>query len=224
MNRIVSIAALALVLIVGAGFWLSQSRTAVTGTEIALPGAANAQESTQSDPVSVIEMVQGAADAPVEIIEYASYTCPHCARFYEEVHPQLKKDYIDTGKVKFIYREVYFDKYGMWASMIARCEPEKFFGITDLVYKGLNEWVRAGSDAAIAGELRKIGLLAGISNEQLDSCLSDEAQLRALVGWYQENATRDDINSTPSFLINGEKYSNMSYKDFSRILDEKLGE
>ncbi|MEC3860944.1 DsbA family protein [Mesobacterium sp. TK19101] len=223
MNRIVSVAALALVLIVGAGFWLSQSRTAVTGPEIALPGAASAQEST-SEAVSVIEMIEGDVNAPVEVIEYASYTCPHCAHFFEDVFSLLKKDYIDTGKVKFVYREVYFDKYGMWASMIARCEPSKFFGITDLVFKGQAEWVRAGSDAAIAGELRKIGLLAGISNEQLDSCLTDEAKLRALVGWYQENATRDQIDSAPSFMINGEKYSNMSYKDFSRVLDEKLAE
>lgn len=223
MNRIVSIAVLALVLIVGAGFWLSQSRTALTGPAIALPGAANAQESA-SEAASVIEMIEGDENAPVEVIEYASYTCPHCARFFEDVFPSLKENYLDTGKVKFVYREVYFDKYGMWASMIARCEPSKFFGITDLLLKGQSEWIRAGSDAAIAGELRKVGLLAGISNEKLDTCLSDEAKLRSLVGWYQENATRDEINAAPSFLINGKKYSNMSYKDFARVLDEQLAE
>ena len=66
-------------------------------------------------------MMQGSADAKVEIIEYASYTCPHCASFHAGPYKDLKKDYVDTGKVKFVYREVYFDRFGLWASMIARC-------------------------------------------------------------------------------------------------------
>jgi protein-disulfide isomerase len=78
------------------------------------PFAAFAQDATNEFGIS--DMVQGDADAPIEIIEYASYTCPHCARFHASVYPQLKADYIETGKVKFVYREVYFDRFGLWAS------------------------------------------------------------------------------------------------------------
>ena len=83
-------------------------------------------------------------NAPVTVVEYASYTCPHCADYHEGPFRKLKSEYIDTGKVRFIYREVYFDRYGLWASMVARCEPAKFFGITDLIYKSQKDWVRAG--------------------------------------------------------------------------------
>ncbi|WP_245897799.1 DsbA family protein [Pseudoprimorskyibacter insulae] len=179
----------------------------------------------QDAEAPVIEdMVLGNPDAAVEVIEYASYTCPHCANFHKTVFKDLKANYIDTGKIKFVYREVYFDKYGMWASMIARCGgPEKFFGITDMIYKTQSDWARAGSDAAIADALRKIGLLAGIEKDELEACLTDGDKLRALVGWYQENAQRDDITSTPSFIVDGKKQSNMNYADFSALLDEALG-
>ncbi len=180
---------------------------------------ASAQES------EIPDMIQGDADAKVEIIEYASYTCPHCASFHAGPYKDLKKDYIETGKVKFIYREVYFDRFGLWASMIARCAgPDRFFGMTDLLYKEQSLWSRAGDPAAIVAELRKIGLKGGLDNDTLDACLEDADNAQALVAWYQENAERDNIRSTPSFLINGEPYSNMNYADFSAIIDEKLAE
>ncbi|MGB0440669.1 MAG: DsbA family protein, partial [Paracoccaceae bacterium] len=170
----------------------------------------------------VQDMILGNPDAPIEVIEYASYTCPHCASFHSGAYKQLKEDYIDTGKIKFVYREVYFDKYGMWASMIARCEPAKFFGITEVIYAEQSDWTRAGSDAAIADALRKVGLRAGVDKDALEGCLRDGDKLRALVGWFQENAERDGIRSTPSFLINGELYSNMAYSEFASILDGAL--
>jgi len=187
-----------------------------------LAGVANAQEAT-GDPSSVPDMVLGDADAPIEIIEYASYTCPHCASFHADQFKQIKANYIDTGKVRFIYREVYFDRYGLWASMIARCGGEqRFFGISDLIYQKQREWTASGDPAAIVDELRKIAKTAGLNDETLDACMSDGDFAQSLVGWYEENAQRDGINSTPSFMIDGEKYSNMNYADFAAILDEKL--
>lgn len=172
----------------------------------------------------VTEMVMGNPDAAVEVIEYASYTCPHCANFHQNQLKELKANYIDTGKIRFVYREVYFDKYGMWASMVARCGgPEKFFGITQMIYEQQSEWARAGSDGAIADGLRKIGLLAGIEKDDLDACMSDSENLRALVEWYQTNAEEHGIRSTPSFVINGKTYENMSYDEFAEILDDQLG-
>ncbi|WP_424437818.1 DsbA family protein [Planktotalea sp.] len=173
----------------------------------------------------IVDMVQGNADAKVEIIEYASLTCPHCATFHAGPYKDLKKDYIETGKVKFVFREVYFDRFGLWGSMIARCAgPDRFFGMTDLIFKEQSNWARAGEPAAIVAELRKLGLKGGMSEETLDACLEDADNAQALVGWYQANAERDNVRSTPSFLINGEPYSNMNYADLSAIIEEKLAE
>lgn len=212
-------------LAVGLGVWLNQSpQTAALDQEFALPFAANAQSSdADAGAAEIIDMVQGAEDAPITVIEYASFTCPHCARFHSDVYKLLRKNYIDTGKVKFIFREVYFDKYGMWASMIARCSgPDRFFGMTDLILNSQSTWARAGDDLAIVEALRKIGRLSGMEDAALDSCLQDGEKLRALVGWYKENAQRDGIQSTPSFLIDGQPYKNMDYEEFAKILDEKL--
>ncbi|UWR52766.1 DsbA family protein [Phaeobacter inhibens] len=187
-----------------------------------LIGAAYAQES-EVDTSTIVEMVQGAEDAPVTLIEYASYTCPHCANFHQGTYKQLKQDYIDTGKVKFIYREVYFDRYGLWASMIARCGgPEKFFGISDLIYKGQSDWARAGGATEIVDALRKIGRLAGLEEEQLEACLQDGTKAQTLVSWYQENATEHGIESTPSFILNGKKIENQSYDAFKTLIDAEL--
>lgn len=174
------------------------------------------------DTSSIVDMALGNPDAPVTVIEYASYTCPHCARFHEGAFKQLKTDYIDTGKINFVYREVYFDRYGLWASMIARCagSTEAFFGMSDLIYQGQSEWTRAGDPGAIVGELRKIGLLAGLDAETMEACLQDGEKAQTLVAWYQQNATEDGIESTPSFVINGQKYSNLSFAEMAEVIDE----
>lgn len=211
----------------GLGSWYmttKRSGTTVAFPDAQLPGAAMAQETSGDVELSSIpDMVIGNPNATVEIIEYASYTCPHCATFHTTVYKQLKADYIDTGKIKFVFREVYFDRFGLWASLVARCGGEdKFFGITDLIFAGQAQWSRAGEPAAIVDELRKIGRLAGLDNEKLEACLQDGEQAQSLVAWYQENAEADEINSTPSFVINGKKYSNMAYPAMKEIIDEAL--
>jgi protein-disulfide isomerase len=111
----------------------------------------------------------------------------------------------------------------MWASMIARCAgPDRFFGMTDQIFRKQSDWARAESDIAIVTKLRKIGLLAGLNESQLNSCLQDGVKLRALVEWYSENAKSDEIKSTPTLVINGEKYSNQTYEKLTKILDEIL--
>ena len=199
-----------------------------TGTSSTPPnplvGAANAQQSADIDISTITEMVQGDENAPVTVIEYASYTCPHCASFHAGPYKQLKADYIDTGKVRFVYREVYFDRFGLWASMIARCAgPDRFFGVSDLLYSGQQTWARAGDPNQIVEELRKIGRLAGVSDDELNACLQDADKAQTLVAWYQANAEADDITSTPTFIIDGTKYSNLSYDDMSARIETALG-
>jgi len=219
MSRIATVICAAVAVAAG-GYWLTLSNTTPASTLIS---SAEAQEA-DLDTSTIVEMVLGAEDAPVEIIEYASYTCPHCANFHQGAYKELKKDFIDTGKVKFTYREVYFDRYGLWASMVARCAgPEKFFGITDLLYEGQSEWTRAGGPAEIVEELRKIGRLAGIDNDQLEACLQDGTRAQTLVAWYQENAERDDVRATPSFVVNGKKVENQSYDSFKQLIENELG-
>lgn len=183
-----------------------------------LPSVASAQD---VDTSGVLEMTMGDPEAPVTVIEYASFTCPHCRSFHEGNFKKLKADYIDTGKVHFIYREVYFDRPGLWAAMVARCGgPERFFGLTDLIYAQQSEWASSGDPTQIAGELRRIGKTGGLTDEQLDVCLSDADKAQAMVALYQQNAEEHGIRSTPSFVINGETYRNMSYSEFQSILDE----
>lgn len=219
MKRVIAVICAVVVLGFGPTIFLEGSPSPTAS----FVGAANAQQAEDVDISTITEMVQGSEDAPVTVIEYASYTCPHCATFHAGPYKQLKADYIDTGKIKLIYREVYFDRFGLWASMIARCAgPDRFFGVTDLMYSGQQTWARAGEPTQIVAELRKIGRLAGISDEQMDVCLQDASKAQTLVAWYQVNAEADDITSTPSFVIDGTKYSNMSYEDMSARIETAL--
>ena len=188
-----------------------------------LTGPAVAQEAAP-DTSQIVEMTMGPEDAKVTIIEYASFTCPHCANFHKGPLKQLKADYIDTDKIHFIYRDVYFDRFGLWASMVARCGgPEKFFGISDMLYEQQREWPQ-GEPAAIADNLRRIGKVAGLEPDAVEACLNDTEKAKALVAWYQQNAEADAVESTPTLVINEQKYSNMAYDDLKAIIEEKLAE
>ena len=207
---------------IGVIFWLNQPdvKNSANKNENYSSLIAFADENPE---IAITDMVIGSDNAKIDIVEYASYTCPHCATFHTDVYPKLKENYIETGHVRFTYREVYFDKYGLWASMIARCAgPEKFFGLTDLIYKSQEKWARAGEDTAIVSELSKLAKVAGLNDERINNCLEDTEKLRALVEWLKKNSSNDDVKSTPSFLINGEKFSNMNYEEFSEIIDRKI--
>jgi protein-disulfide isomerase len=224
MNRLILFGAAALVLVAGFVIWQTRGAPVPAGD---LPyGAVNAQEAADIDTSSIIEMKMGPDDAKVRIVEYASFTCPHCARFHEDQFKKLKADYIDTNKVQFIYRDVFFDRFGLWASMVARCGgPERFFGITEMIYAQQKEWIGTGQDPVqIANNLRKIGKVAGLNDDELDACLNDSEKAQTLVAWYQQNAEADDITSTPTLVINGKKHSNMSYAELSDLIDESLTE
>lgn len=218
MKRLALLAIPTLALAAGLVFW--QAQTPRTATPDFNFGAANAQE---ADTSAIVDMALGDPGASVTVIEYASFTCPHCASFHAGVFKELKKNYIDTGKVRFIHREVFFDRFGLWGSIVARCGGEmRYFAIADLIYKQQREWTQGGP-AAIADNLRRIGRSAGLSDDELNACLQDGDNAQALFAWYQKNAEADGIRSTPSFVIDGESYSNMNYQDFSEVLDAKLG-
>lgn len=221
MNKILTAAlgAVAFVLI-GGGFLIVQPPNVIA------PQTLNAQAiqvQAEGEAPVIEDMILGDESAPVTVVEYASFTCPHCRTFHENAFGDLKANYIDTGKVKFVYREVYFDKFGLWAGMVARCAgPDRYFGVVDLLYENQTEWLSSRNDAQIAADLRKIGLASGIEPEALDACLADGAQAQAMVAAFQVNAEADSVRATPTFFIDGESYTNMNYADFSAVLDARL--
>ena len=187
------------------------------------PAQAQSSDASEVDTSGVVEMTMGDPDAPVTVIEYASYTCPHCANFHRDTFKKIKSEFIDTGKVHFIYREVYFDRPGLWASMVARCGgPVRYFGVSELLYEQQREWT-SGDSSTIVANLRKIGRTAGLDDATLDACLQDADMAEALYANYQKNMEADGIRSTPSFLINGNLISVITnFSEFSRLIEAEL--
>ena len=222
-RRFSILAAFTLVLAAGAVLFGGQPR----GGE--LFGAAYAQEAKAEDiDTSMIkEMSMGNPSSSVTVIEYASFTCPHCAAFHADAFKKLKADYIDTGKINFIYREVYFDRYGLWAAIVARCgegAENRFFGIADMIYQEQSTWARQEDAADIVESLRKYGKTAGLTDAQLDQCFTDGDRAQALYARWLQQSEADDVTSTPTLFINGTKYNNMAYDELKSVLDEALGE
>ena len=182
-----------------------------------------------ADPSKVeskyIEMSKGNDDAPVVFVEYASLTCPACAAFHSNVYPQLNKEYIETGKVKFIHREIYFDKAGLWAALTARCSNvvNRYFGMLELLYSEQAIWSRYESSDKIVDSLLKISAKSGIEKGKAISCLEDQEKALDLVNEFQIYVDRDVVESTPTFIINGKKYSNRSYDELKKIINKELG-
>lgn len=167
-------------------------------------------------------MFLGDKDAPVLIIEYSSFTCPHCATFHTEVLPKLKADYINSGKVLLEYREVYFDGPGLWAGLLARCQGnQKYFPMIDLIFRKQKDWARGNRDEIING-LLSIGRQSGLTDEKSKMCMEDSTLAEELVEIFKKNTSADGISSTPSFVINGELIQNMSYDELKKVIESKL--
>lgn len=219
MNRrtLWTIVALAVVAVGGWSF-LNKSNSQIDPV-----GAAFAQDAADIDTSMIVDMSLGNPDSNVTVIEYASFTCPHCAAFHAENFKKLKADYIDTDKINFVYREVFFDRFGLWAAIVARCgdgAENRYFGIADVMYSKQREWASSENSAEeIVGQLRTIGKTAGLTDAQLDACFTDSDGAQALYAYYLKNAEADDVSSTPSFIINGKKYANMPYEQMKEILD-----
>lgn len=184
---------------------------------------APAPDAAAAAPIEIIDFGIGPADAKVQIIEYASFTCPHCASFHANVFGKLKADYIDTGKVRFEYREVYFDRYGLWAAIVARCGGEmRYFGISSMIYGQQKEWAASDDPKVVVENLKKIGRAAGLDDAAMDVCLNDKPKAEAMIAHYQKNFAADGIQGTPTLIINGTKHSNMPYDDLKAIIETEL--
>lgn len=180
---------------------------------------------------AVTDMSVGAADAKVVIDEFLSFTCPHCANFHKEFYAKLKADYIDTGKLRLVYHEVYFDQLGLLGAMMARCSGEmRYFGITDMLLEKQKDWAGQADIAAAVAEMSKFGIAAGMTQADIDTCLRDQNVAQALVTHYQTSIQtafpNDSFAGTPSFLVNGvvnkDIHEGMTYDELKTIIEAEL--
>ena len=147
------------------------------------------------------DMALGKADAPVTVVEYASMTCPHCAAFHAEVLPKLKSDYIETGKVRLVFREYPLDKLALYGSMLARCSgPERYFEFVNILFQQQTIWARAKDPMA---ELKKLARLGGIGEEAFNACMSDQKLADEIIASRLNGEKVHGITATPGFVING---------------------
>jgi protein-disulfide isomerase len=176
-----------------------------------------AAPSDVTKPVSLPDMALGPADAPVTIVEFASMTCPHCAAFTENVFPKIKAAYIDTNKIRFVFREFPLDIKAAAGSMLARCiakdDAGKYFAAIDLLFRQQNDWVLKNT----ADTLSRIGRQAGLSQTQVEDCLKDQALLDKIAADQKYAADVLKVNSTPTFFINGEMLKGeTSFEEFDK--------
>jgi protein-disulfide isomerase len=201
---------------------MTLTRRSALSIFLALPLASRLHAQEAAAP-TVSDFGIGPADARVTIIEYASFTCPHCASFHAEVFKPLKADYVDAGKVRFVYREFYRNRLDLWAAMIARCGGEmRYFGITDILFEKQSEWASSEDPAVIVDNLKRIGRSAGLEDAAMDACLNDQAMAEALVARFQETSTADNVTGTPTLIMNGVRVEDRSLDAVRAEIDRLL--
>ena len=151
------------------------------------------------------DRILGDRNAPITIVEYASMTCPHCAHFADDVLPDLKKKWIDTGKVRLVLRDFPLDDEAVHASMIARCAPpDRFYAFVDTFFADQDKWVTAPDYQA---SLTRLAELGGMSKAEVDKCLAD-SKLEDQILNSRLVASKDlGVNATPTFFVNGVKFT-----------------
>jgi protein-disulfide isomerase len=174
------------------------------------------EASDVAKPVSLPDMVLGAPNAPVTITEYAAATCPHCTAFNRDVFPLIKAAYIDTGKVRYVFREFPLNikdaACEMLARSIAKDDAGKYFAVIDIMFHRQDELVQKTTDT-----LKLIGRQAGLSGEAVETCLKDEALLNKIKANRQFAAQVLKVEGTPTFFINGDMIvGGASFEEFDR--------
>jgi protein-disulfide isomerase len=222
---------------------ITPNRRTILGGLVTVPvlgAAARAAEGDEEAPNVgyVEEFVYGDENAPLTVVEYLSYSCGACGAFHIHVWPEVKKNYVDTGKVKFVMRAFLRNQADLFADMVARCGGEKgYYPITDVFLSTQSTWTR---EADILGSVRQVGRRVGLSAGQLDACFADlpgcfsaggdaldclraNPYAYALFEKFQTEADLHKVDSTPTFIIGDEKHTGVSpYEEFAALLDEQL--
>jgi protein-disulfide isomerase len=198
--------AAAVIAVGGGAWWLKQHQAAPIAS--AATSASGAAPAAAFDPVAASKLssddrLLGNPDAPVTIIEYASLTCPHCAAFEAETLPEIKKQWIDTGKAKLVYRDFPLDGAAIKASLLARCAPpDRFYGLLEKLFSLQLAWAHEGDPTETLGRIAKDG---GIDDDAFRSCMKDDAMQNKILASRLQGEKEFGVNSTPTFFINGTK-------------------
>jgi protein-disulfide isomerase len=197
-NLLVGAGVVAVIVAAGGGYYLWTPPEAAVAQPAASGGEVSMAELMAPGPLG--DEVQGAENAPVTIVEYASMTCPHCSHFHETTYPELKKKYIDTGKVRFIFREFPLDPLAAAASMLARCAgKDKYFPLIDAFFAQQKDWVVQKP----LQPMFNIAKQAGFTQQSFDECLANQQMLNGIEETRTRAAEKLNVNSTPTFFING---------------------
>jgi protein-disulfide isomerase len=202
---------------------LSRRQILLAGAAVAALGLATpafAVDVAQlNKPPALGEMALGAGeDAKVTVIEYASATCPHCATFHKDVWPKLKAEYVDTNKIRFVFREFPLNDPALAAFMIARAAPkEAYFPLIDAMFSTLDTWAQKPVEG-----LLNIARQAGFTEEKFNATLKDEALARGIRA-IMDDGVKFGVKGTPSFFINGELFDGeRTYEAFKAKIDPLL--
>jgi protein-disulfide isomerase len=188
------------VVAIAAGVWF--------GTRPPAPGLPPAAVAATPDKSQLLKVqpndhVMGDPNAPITLLEYASLTCPHCAAFHTQILPEIKKKWIDTGKVKLVYRDFPLDQVAAKAAQIAECAPkDRYFGVIDLIFRGQQQWATASDPIS---ELGKPLRIAGLGEKEIKDCLANDAKANEVIADYKGGEVLG-VNSTPTLFIDGKQY------------------
>lgn len=168
-------------------------------------------------PPSPLDMVRGKTEAPLTVIEYGSLTCPHCAEFEKEILPELQRDWIDTGKIRFVFRDMPRDRLDLQAFQFAHCSgDDRFFAFLDSLYGSQQVWVPSKDPVA---EFVRLGRIGGLSEAKIHDCVADQALARASAASAQAGHDAG-VEFTPTFFLGGKKIEPRSYADWQSVLGE----
>src|SRR6185295_6884842 len=209
------------------GFEMTINRRTLIRGAIAAAGIAGLSRASLADfdpaklnePSPIGEMTMGPDNAKVTVIEYASASCPHCANFYKTTFQELKKQYIDTGKIRFVFREFPHNDAALAAFMIARCAPkEKYFPLVDTMFETQDAWLQSPRDG-----LFRIAQLAGFTQASFDECLKNDAVAKGIIAIRDRAESEFEVHGIPSFFVNGKVLKGETTIDkFKEIIDPLL--
>ena len=167
------------------------------------------------------DIALGDPDAPVTVIEFFSLTCPHCRSFHENVYNRLKPDYVDAGKVRYVFRDFPLNLPALQAAILARCAGrERYAAFVDVLFQTFDDWAGAGD---YTERLAQIGELGGVGRDRFEACLADKALENAIFQSIADAQAEYGVSSTPTLIVNGEKYEGaMRFEAFAEHIDRLL--
>jgi len=181
-----------------------------------------------SGPLAIVvskdDRTLGSPSAPLKVLEYAAPTCPHCAHFEMDLFPQFKQQYIDTGKVFFIFRVFPLNQVDIAAEAIARCMPEdNYFQFLDLLYRNQAKWDPEYQVADVHAGLVDMSKIAGLNAQQVDQCIGNQAEVQRIEKVGQDAQTIYGVSGTPTFVVNGQTHGPfVDFQELKNFIDPML--